>query len=126
MIGGLAGNIDTNMRILRNKCFQIRQQAVPAESCADADGKVPKSHITKAGEFRFSCFKRVESVRYMMKKQQPFFCQRNTTGGTFEEVCLKFVFKTADGFADGRLTNVEPSGSSGDGAALGNGIKNAV
>ena len=96
------------------------------DKCADADGKVPKSHITKAGEFRFSCFKRVESVRYMMKKQQPFFCQRNTTGGTFEEVCLKFVFKTADGFADGRLTNVEPSGSSGDGAALGNGIKNAV
>ena len=126
MVGGLAGNIDTNMRILRNKCFQVRQQAVPAESCADADGKVPKSHITKAGEFRFSCFKRVESVRYMMKKAAALLLSEKHHGGTFEEVCLKFVFKTADGFADGRLTNVEPSGSSGDGAALGNSIKNAV
>ena len=54
MIGGLAGNIDTDMRILRNKCFQIRQQTVPAECCADADGKVSKTHIAnlkQAGAF---------------------------------------------------------------------------
>ena len=126
MVGGLAGNIDTNMRILRNKCFQIRQQAVPAESCADADGKVPKSHITKAGEFRFSCFKRVESVRYMMKKQQPFFCQRNTTGGTFEEVGLTFVFKIADGLADSRLADIKVPRCGRDRASLSDSVKNAI
>ena len=126
MIGGLAGNIDADMRILRNKCFQIRQQTVPAECCADADGKVPKTHIANAGEFRFPCFQRMESVRYMMKKQLPFFCQRNTAGGTFEEVGLKFVFKIADGLADSRLADIKVPRCGRDRATLSDSVKNAI
>ena len=108
MIGGLAGNIDTDMRILRNKCFQIRQQTVPAECCADADGKVSKTHIANAGEFRFPCF------------------QRHTAGCTLEEVGLKFVFKIADGLADSRLADIKVPRCGRDRATLSDSVKNAI
>ena len=70
-------------------------------------------------EFAFAVTDGVEGCVHMLEEDGSFSCELDSAGVSVEESGSEAFFKFADGFADGRLADVEFFGGAGDVAATG-------
>ena len=70
-------------------------------------------------QFAFAAADGVEGGVHVLEEDRAFSCELDTAGVSAEEFDAETFFKFADGFADGRLADVEFFSSAGDVAAAG-------
>ena len=122
----MTGNGNVDMGKFFNKIPQVWEQNIFAQGSADSDCQVSHAESDGAAQLVLSQGQRLEGGLDMGIEQLAFRGQADAPGTAVKELYADIFLQFLDGFADGRLADIQLFGSFGNISGIGDCIKNPV